>query len=80
MMTGTVFVITGHRRRFALSRGSAESRGDMTANCNEVVVTFADFPSTTTPVHVAIRVESVGSTSADVSVNDSTLRRSTSTS
>src|SRR5205085_12457455 len=39
---------------------------------NEVVVTFADFPPGPTPVHIAIQVGSVGSTSADVSVSDTT--------
>jgi hypothetical protein len=70
MVTGTVFVIAGI---VGLAVPAfANHVGDMTANCNEVVVTFVDFPSTSTPVHIAIQVESVGSTSADVSVNDST--------
>ncbi len=70
MMAGTVLVIAA-TVAFALP-AFANHVGDMNANCNEVVVTFTDFPSSPTPVHIAIQVGSVGSTSADVSVNDST--------
>ncbi|HYL51418.1 MAG TPA: LPXTG cell wall anchor domain-containing protein [Acidimicrobiia bacterium] len=51
---------------------SAHRISGMTANCTEVVVTFADFPPGPTPVHIAIQVGSAGSTSADVSVTDTT--------
>ena len=51
---------------------SAHRVSGMTANCTEVVVTFADFPPGPTPVHIAIQVGSAGSTSADVSVTDTT--------
>lgn len=70
MVSGTVLVLAGV---IALAVPAfANHVGDMTANCNEVVVTFVDFPSGSTPVHIAIQVGSVGSTSADVSVNEST--------
>ena len=44
---------------------------DLSANCNEVVVSFTDFPSNNTPVHIAIQVGSE-STSANVNVNENT--------
>jgi hypothetical protein len=70
IVTGAVLAIAG---MVALAVPAfANHVGNMTANCNEVVVTFADFPSSGTPVHIAIQVGSVGSTSADVFVNDST--------
>jgi LPXTG-motif cell wall-anchored protein len=70
IVTGTVLVIAG---TVALAMPAfANHVGDMTADCKEVVVTFVDFPSGPTPVHIAIQVGSVGSTSADVSVSDNT--------
>jgi hypothetical protein len=69
-VTGTLLVIAG---LVGLAVPAfANHVGAMTANCNEVVVSFVDFPSGPTPVHIAIQVGSVGSTSADVSVSDST--------
>src|SRR5437016_1552406 len=70
IVTGTVLTIVG-MVAFALPAFAHRVSG-MTANCNEVVVTFADFPPGPTPVHIAIQVGSVGSTSADVSVTDNT--------
>jgi hypothetical protein len=70
IVTGTVLAIAGVVA-FAIP-AFANHVGNMTANCNEAVVTFVDFPSGPTPVHIAIQVGSVGSTSADVSVSDNT--------
>jgi hypothetical protein len=44
---------------------------NMTANCSEVVVSWGDFPSQNTPVHIAIQV-GAQSKSADVDVNENT--------
>jgi hypothetical protein len=43
----------------------------LSADCNEVVVSFTDFPANSTPVHIAIQVGS-RSTSANVNVNQNT--------
>jgi LPXTG-motif cell wall-anchored protein len=46
--------------------------GNVSANCNEAVVSWFDFPEENVPVHIVVTVQGVDSTTRDINVNENT--------